>query len=97
MDRSSLAALIVQKLDSNKAAFPDPATMAEHRSLRENKKIAAQLNKYNPLLEEITFAFQDPRVVKVLGEINEIKDKEDKGAGGPVNLRGCHESSLYRS
>jgi len=55
------------------AAFPDPSTMAEHRSLRENKKIAAQLNKYNPLLEEITYAFQDPRIVKFTEEITGLK------------------------
>jgi len=55
------------------AAFPDPATMGEHRSLRENKKIAAQLNKYNPLLEEITYAFQDPRVVNVTAEFTGLK------------------------
>lgn len=57
-------------------SFPEPSKMGEHRSLRENKKIAAQLNLYNPILEEITFAFQDLRIVKLVEEITGIKQME---------------------
>ena len=57
-------------------SFPPPNKMGEHRSLKENKKIAAQLNLYNPLLEEITFAFQDMRIVKIIEEITGIKNME---------------------
>ncbi|MDF2448695.1 MAG: putative proline hydroxylase [Bacteroidota bacterium] len=57
-------------------AFPAPEKMGEHRSLRENKKIAAQLNLYHPILEEITFAFQDPRIVSLVEEITGIKNME---------------------
>jgi Rps23 Pro-64 3,4-dihydroxylase Tpa1-like proline 4-hydroxylase len=57
-------------------AFPEPSKMGEHRSLKENKRIAAQLNLYNPILEEITFAFQDLRIVKLVEEITGIKNME---------------------
>jgi Rps23 Pro-64 3,4-dihydroxylase Tpa1-like proline 4-hydroxylase len=64
---------ICRKINS---CFPDPNTMSEHRSLRENKKIAAQLNKYHPLLEEITYAFQDPRILKLTEEFTGLKKLE---------------------
>lgn len=57
-------------------AFPDPQIMAEHKSLRENKKVAAQMNLYHPLLEEIVFAFQQPEIVKICGEITGIQGME---------------------
>ena len=57
-------------------AFPDPATMAAHKSIRENKKVAAQMDLYNPLLEEIVFAFQDRRIVKISEEITGIPNME---------------------
>jgi len=55
-------------------AFPSPEEMAIHKSLRENKRIAAQMDLYNPLLEEIVFAFQDLRIVKLVEEITGIKE-----------------------
>ncbi|MGF7178909.1 2OG-Fe(II) oxygenase [Tunturiibacter psychrotolerans] len=55
-------------------AFPDKDTMMLKKSLRENKYVAAQMNKYSSLLEEIVFAFQDPRVLKVIEEITGIHD-----------------------
>ena len=50
-------------------AFPSPQDMASHKSLRENKRIAAQMDLYNPLLEEVVFAFQDERIVKIVEQI----------------------------
>jgi Rps23 Pro-64 3,4-dihydroxylase Tpa1-like proline 4-hydroxylase len=55
-------------------AFPSPQEMAIHKSLRENKRIAAQMDIYNPLLEEIVFAFQDDRIVKIIEHITKLKD-----------------------
>lgn len=55
-------------------AFPSPEDMALHKSLRENKRIAAQMDLYNPLLEEIVYAFQDQRIVKLVEEITGIKE-----------------------
>jgi Rps23 Pro-64 3,4-dihydroxylase Tpa1-like proline 4-hydroxylase len=54
-------------------AFPSPEEMATHKSLRENKRIAAQMDLYNPLLEEIVFAFQDQRIVRIVEEITGIE------------------------
>lgn len=55
-------------------AFPSPEEMAVNKSLRENKRIAAQMDLYNPLLEEIVYAFQDDRIVKLVEEITGIKE-----------------------
>ncbi|WP_439480700.1 2OG-Fe(II) oxygenase [Chryseobacterium aquaticum] len=54
-------------------AFPSPEEMVSYKSLRENKKIAAQMDMYDPILEEIVFAFQDARIVKVVEEITGLK------------------------
>ena len=45
-------------------AFPAPETMSLKKSMREFKYIAAQMEKYNPLLEEAVYAFQQPDVLK---------------------------------
>lgn len=50
-------------------AFPSGKSMTLKRSLRELKFVAAQMNKYNPLLEEAIYAFQAPSVVKHVEEI----------------------------
>lgn len=66
-------------------AFPSPEEMTAYKSLRENKRIAAQMDLYNPLLEEAVFAFQDTRIVKVVEEItglNEMIPDHHLYAGG---------------
>lgn len=54
-------------------AFPDKNTMMLKKSLRENKYVAAQMNRYTPILEEIIYAFQDERVLKAVEEITGIQ------------------------
>jgi Rps23 Pro-64 3,4-dihydroxylase Tpa1-like proline 4-hydroxylase len=54
------------------AAYPDPSSMMLRKSIRELKHVAAQMNQYNPLLEEAVYAFQDPRLVQLIGEITGI-------------------------
>ena len=70
--------------------FPKPEQMVLKRSIREDKYVAAQMNLYNPLLEEIIFAFQDERIVQKVGEIcgidNPIPD-ENLYAGG-ISMMG---------
>lgn len=65
--------------------FPKPEQMVLKKSLREDKYVAAQMNLYHPLLEELIYAFQDERVVQAIGEIctieNSIPD-ENLYAGG---------------
>lgn len=69
-------------------AFPTPEEMAIHKSLRENKRIAAQMDLYNPLLEEAVYAFQDERIVKVVEEITGIQEMipDDKLYAGGISL-----------
>lgn len=59
-----------------RAAFPAGDTMRTRRSLRELKFIAAQMDRYDPLLEEAIFAFQDPRVVALVGSITGLRELE---------------------
>jgi Rps23 Pro-64 3,4-dihydroxylase Tpa1-like proline 4-hydroxylase len=59
-----------------RASFPEPARMTHNRSLREDKYIAAQMNRYDPLLEEALYAFQDPRVLEEVGRITGLAGLE---------------------
>jgi Rps23 Pro-64 3,4-dihydroxylase Tpa1-like proline 4-hydroxylase len=59
-----------------RAAFPPPEAMVLKSSLRELKYVAAQMNKYNPLLEEIIYAFQEPEVVEAVGQITRLRELE---------------------
>ena len=52
--------------------FPKPEQMILKKSLREDKYIAAQMNNFNPFLEELIYAFQDKKVVDLIGEICDI-------------------------
>jgi Rps23 Pro-64 3,4-dihydroxylase Tpa1-like proline 4-hydroxylase len=54
-------------------AYPSPEEMALHKSMRENKRIAAQMDLYNPILEEAVFAFQDQRIINIVEEITGLK------------------------
>jgi Rps23 Pro-64 3,4-dihydroxylase Tpa1-like proline 4-hydroxylase len=49
--------------------FPAPSTMMVRRSLREYKYVAAQMDSFDPILEEIVFGFQQPSVVDEVGQI----------------------------
>ena len=52
--------------------FPKANEMILKKSLRENKYVAAQMNLYNSILEELIFAFQDKKIVDLIGEICQI-------------------------
>lgn len=49
--------------------FPDSSEMRELKSLREYKHVSAQMNKHNPLLEKVIYAFQEKNIVELIGEI----------------------------
>ncbi|WOD42907.1 2OG-Fe(II) oxygenase [Hwangdonia lutea] len=49
--------------------FPDKSNMRRLKSIREFKYVSAQMNKHNPLLEDIIYAFQDSRIVSAIGDI----------------------------
>jgi len=69
-------------------AFPSADEMAIHRSLRENKRIAAQMDLYDPILEEIVYAFQDRRIVDIVEDITGLKEMvpDDKLYAGGISL-----------
>jgi Rps23 Pro-64 3,4-dihydroxylase Tpa1-like proline 4-hydroxylase len=76
-------------------SFPKPEEMMERKSLREHKFVAAQMDRYNPLLEEIVYAFQDPRVVKLIEQITGIEEMipDQYLYAGGISLMG-HEHFL---
>lgn len=55
------------------AAFPDPAHMTLKNTLRERKYIAVQMDRYQPLLEEAIYAFQEPEIVSLVSQITGIQ------------------------
>jgi Rps23 Pro-64 3,4-dihydroxylase Tpa1-like proline 4-hydroxylase len=56
--------------------FPSTDRMMLKRSIKEHKHVAAQMDSYDPLLEESVYAFQDPRVVELLANITGLKALE---------------------
>ncbi len=66
-------------------AFPASERMVLKKSIKENKHVAAQMDQYDPLLEEAVYAFQDPRVVDLVARITGLQGLEpdaDLYAGG---------------
>jgi len=65
--------------------FPQPSAMMVKRSLREHKCVAAQMDRFDPLLEEIVFGFQTERVRSVISgivDMQELLPDERLYAGG---------------
>lgn len=56
-------------------AFPNPESMRLMNSFREKKYTSKSLNEFDPLVGNITFAIQDPRVARVVEKITGIKDQ----------------------
>ncbi len=56
------------------AAFPPVDEMRLLNSFRERKYTSKSLDKFDPLIADITFAFQDERVINLVAEITGIKD-----------------------
>ncbi len=70
--------------------FPDTSSMRHRSSLREDKYVAAQMNQYHPLLEEIIYAFQAPSVlaqVEKITSISKLIPDERLYAGGISVMR----------
>lgn len=59
-----------------RSAFPIGSEMQSRRTLREFKHVAAQMDQYDSILEEAVYAFQDPRVVALVGEITGLQALE---------------------
>ena len=73
--------------------FPKSSEMVLKKSIRENKYIAAQMNLYHPILEDIIYAFQDERIVKLVAKICAIKEAfpDDKLYAGGISLMGKNQ------
>jgi Rps23 Pro-64 3,4-dihydroxylase Tpa1-like proline 4-hydroxylase len=54
--------------------FPASGKMRLLDSFREKKYTSKSLDQYDPLIADITFAFQDERVIDKVAELTEIKD-----------------------
>lgn len=50
-------------------AFPKTSEMVLKKSLREDKYVGVQMDQYKSLIADVTYAFQDKRVVEVIKEI----------------------------
>jgi Rps23 Pro-64 3,4-dihydroxylase Tpa1-like proline 4-hydroxylase len=73
--------------------FPQSSEMILKKSIREDKYVAAQMNLYNPILEEIIYAFQDKKIVDLIAEICDIKEAipdENLYAGG-ISMMGKNQ------
>jgi len=56
--------------------FPSQEDMVLKKSLREHKNIAAQMDQYDPLLEEAIYAFQQSNILRAIKEITDIEALE---------------------
>lgn len=56
------------------AAFPPTSQMRLIDSFRERKFNSKTLEKFDPIISDITFAFQDERVIAKVAELTDIKD-----------------------
>jgi Rps23 Pro-64 3,4-dihydroxylase Tpa1-like proline 4-hydroxylase len=75
------------------AAFPHPREMVLKKSLRELKYVAAQMDKYNPILEESVYAFQLPEVITAVHKITgleHLEPDEQLYAGGISTMTRGH-------
>jgi len=71
-------------------SFPDKSEMKCLKTIREYKYISAQMDKHHKLLESVLYAFQDPKIVQLIGEIcgmNSLYADESLYAGG-LSLMG---------
>lgn len=65
--------------------FPNKSEMRRLKSIREYKYVSAQMDKHNKLLEDVIYAFQDDKIVKLIANICGIESlyaDESLYAGG---------------
>ncbi|WP_315789090.1 2OG-Fe(II) oxygenase [Fischerella sp. JS2] len=74
-------------------SFPYTEELLLLKDIREYKYVGMQMNKYSPILEEIIYAFQEPRVVSLISEITSIEellpDKHLYAGGISLMNKGC--------
>ena len=57
------------------ASFPEGHQMRLMDSFRERKFTSKAFDRFDPILGDVTFAFQDPRIVKVVEQITGIAEQ----------------------
>ncbi len=75
--------------------FPstDNTNVVLHKNIREFKYVAYQMNKFDSLLEDVIYAFQDKKIVNLIGEIcgkQDILPDEHLYAGGVSLMKKGH-------
>lgn len=70
--------------------FPNPSEMRQLKSIREHKHVSAQMNKHHDLLERVIYAFQDEKIVNLIGEICAVEAlfPDDMLYAGGLSLMG---------
>ena len=68
--------------------FPDKSEMRCLKSMREYKHVSAQMDTHNKLLEDVIYAFQDEKIVNLIGEICNVKSlyADDSLYAGGISL-----------
>lgn len=71
-------------------AFPTVEKLLLRKSIRELKYVTSQMDRCDKLLEECVYAFQDRRVVDLVGEITGLKEIEpdEKLYAGGISVMG---------
>ena len=69
-------------------AFPPVDRLVLKHTLGQLKYVGYQMDAYDPLLTEIIYAFQDPRIVQAIGEITGLAGllPDDKLYAGGISL-----------
>ena len=65
--------------------FPDKSEMRSLKSIREYKYVSAQMDAHDKLLEDVIYAFQNPKIVKLIRDICNVESlyaDESLYAGG---------------
>lgn len=82
--------LLPEKLvEKANEVFPSVADLTLKKSLKERKYISSQMNKHNSFLEELLFAFQDIRIVRLIQEIcaiNPLIEADENLYAGGLSL-----------
>jgi Rps23 Pro-64 3,4-dihydroxylase Tpa1-like proline 4-hydroxylase len=55
-------------------AFPAPAQLLQRSTLREKKRIGIQVDRYDPVIGDALFAFQEPEVLAAVARITGLRD-----------------------
>lgn len=66
-------------------SFPEVEVTKQKKSIREFKYVAYQMNTYNALLEEVVYAFQEEKIVRLISDIcglDKVYADENLYAGG---------------